>query len=150
MNPENESRTVPEGAWETTNSLEGILRRAEEEGDSSVVPQIQEMLRSPEVMDALGNLADRVEFAMVAAVSGGECDYAGDIDQEVGRDADGAGWPGPDPAGAPGQRRRDVVGGPARGCPIVLDGRPQTQIDMKLADRVKPTHELESPVRTES
>ena len=70
MNPENESRTVPEEARATADSLEDILRRAEEEGDSSVVPQIQEMLKSPEVMDALGNLAGRVEFTMVAAVSG--------------------------------------------------------------------------------
>jgi hypothetical protein len=68
--PENQSKTVAEEAQAAADSLEDVLRRAQQM-EPAAVPEMQEMLQSPKFLEAMGNLAERVEFHMVAAVSGG-------------------------------------------------------------------------------
>jgi hypothetical protein len=57
-------------AKEASDWVGDLLRRAEE-GDPGVLPQIREVLQSPEVTDLLGNLARRVEVALVDGATGG-------------------------------------------------------------------------------
>ncbi len=66
----NSEQPVPEAAQEATDRVGDLLRRAEA-GDPAVLPQIREVLASPEVVDLLGNLARRVERGLVDTVSGG-------------------------------------------------------------------------------
>ena len=48
-----------------------VTRDVRAEGDAGVLPQVQEVLKSPGVTDLLGNLAGRVEMAVVESVTGG-------------------------------------------------------------------------------
>jgi hypothetical protein len=64
---------VAEEAREAADSLDEILRRARAE-DHSVVSALQGTLNSPESVEALGNLARRVELQVVDAISFGNVD----------------------------------------------------------------------------
>ena len=57
-------------ADEKADWIDDLLQRAQV-GDRSALPQVQQVLQSPEVTDLLGNLARRVEITMVASVTGG-------------------------------------------------------------------------------
>jgi hypothetical protein len=57
-------------AKEAADWVGDLLQRAED-GDASVLPKFREVLKSPEITDLLGNLARRVEIAMVDGATGG-------------------------------------------------------------------------------
>lgn len=61
---------VVAAAHEKADWIDDLIDRAQK-GDRSILPQVREVLKSPEVADALGNLARRVEATMVASVTGG-------------------------------------------------------------------------------
>lgn len=64
-----EPKPTEDPVAETTDSVEALLRRAVA-GDSAVLPDLRMVLRQPEVVDVLGNLARRIEGELVARLTG--------------------------------------------------------------------------------
>lgn len=57
-------------ADQTADEFDDLLQRAEE-GDETIRPKVQALLTNPAVADLLGNLARRVQVAIVDGISGG-------------------------------------------------------------------------------
>jgi hypothetical protein len=64
-----ETEPVESPTTKAIRPVEGLLRRAVA-GDPAVLPELRAILRQPEVVDILGNLAHRVEVALVDRVAG--------------------------------------------------------------------------------
>lgn len=58
-----------ESLAQTADAVDALLRRAVA-GDPAVLPDLRAVLRQPEVVETLGNLAHRVEVALVDRVAG--------------------------------------------------------------------------------
>jgi hypothetical protein len=61
---------TPTAANQAADEFDDLLRRAEE-GDEAIRPKVQELLKKPAGADLLGNLARRVQVAIVDGISGG-------------------------------------------------------------------------------
>jgi hypothetical protein len=64
-----EPKPDTKAAQDATDWIGDLLQRAQK-GDKTVLPQIREVLASPEVTDALGNLSRRAEGTIVEQICG--------------------------------------------------------------------------------